>query len=281
MKKLILFFAAIALLIAPACKKEESNDNNNNQNNTNLPTTPEGMVKVGETYILGANAKAYVYAYQNPIVGFNQLFVAMYDSTNGSRLTDGHFSSEAIMDMMTMQHACPVENFDEHEPADKLFKSNLVFIMPSSAMGSWKLHLHFHNHKNDLEGEGQLNIEVKEASPSRMFTSVFNVDDSAKVFISFIQPSKGKVGLNDIEFSIHHKANMMSFPATEDYSLEIEPTMPSMGHGSPNNVNPIHLGNGHYKGKVNFTMTGLWRIQLKVSKGGKLLSDQIFFDITL
>jgi hypothetical protein len=54
-----------------------------------------------------------------------------------------------------------------------------------------------------------------------------------------------------------------------------------MGHGSPNNVNPVHDAYGHYKGKLNFTMTGLWRIQLKLYKGGKLLTDQIFFDITL
>jgi hypothetical protein len=43
--------------------------------------------------------------------------------------------------------------------------------------------------------------------------------------------------------------------------------MPTMNHGSPNNVNPVHKGNGHYKGKVNFTMTGLWRLHFTLKAG--------------
>jgi hypothetical protein len=53
--------------------------------------------------------------------------------------------------------------------------------------------------------------------------------------------------------------------------------MPSMGHGSPNNINPLHIKNGHYKGKVNFTMTGDWRINLVLNKDGKTSST--FFDL--
>jgi hypothetical protein len=62
-------------------------------------------------------------------------------------------------------------------------------------------------------------------------------------------------------------------------TVEITPEMPSMGHGSPNNVNPVHTGNGHYKGTVNFTMTGDWRIHLKLTRNGRLISDKAYFDI--
>lgn len=54
--------------------------------------------------------------------------------------------------------------------------------------------------------------------------------------------------------------------------------MPSMGHGSPNNVNPVHIEKGHYRGKVNFTMTGEWQIKLKVFKNGVLLRDDLMFE---
>jgi hypothetical protein len=56
--------------------------------------------------------------------------------------------------------------------------------------------------------------------------------------------------------------------------------MPSMGHGSPNNVNPVHTSNGHYLGKVNFTMSGFWRVHLTIKKNGVLLSNDQYFDIT-
>ncbi len=46
--------------------------------------------------------------------------------------------------------------------------------------------------------------------------------------------------------------------------------MPSMGHGSPNNVNPVHRELGHYHGSVNFTMTGDWLVELDFVKGDSL-----------
>ncbi|MDZ7648356.1 MAG: FixH family protein [Cytophagales bacterium] len=52
--------------------------------------------------------------------------------------------------------------------------------------------------------------------------------------------------------------------------------MPSMGHGSPNNVNPTHSSKGSYKGKVNFTMTGDWRLNLNISQGEAVLKDLLF-----
>ena len=74
---------------------------------------------------------------------------------------------------------------------------------------------------------------------------------------------------------------MMDFPAVNDYTVEIEPTMPSMGHGSPNNVNPVFTSMGHYVGKVNFTMTGLWNVKLTLKKNGVTIDNKQSFDITL
>jgi hypothetical protein len=74
--------------------------------------------------------------------------------------------------------------------------------------------------------------------------------------------------------------DMMNFPADDSYTMEITPEMPSMGHGSPNNVNPTNTGNGHYKGKVNFTMTGEWKVNVLVKKDGVTISKNAYFIIT-
>ena len=73
---------------------------------------------------------------------------------------------------------------------------------------------------------------------------------------------------------------MINFPADDDVAITIYPEMPSMGHSSPNNVDPVSTGNGHYKGTVNFTMTGWWRINLTLSKNDELMSDELYFDVT-
>ena len=74
---------------------------------------------------------------------------------------------------------------------------------------------------------------------------------------------------------------MMDWPAEPYLSVEIEPEMPAMNHGSPNNVNPSSIGDGHYLGVVNFTMTGWWRVNMTIKNGeGSIISDDSYFDIT-
>lgn len=75
--------------------------------------------------------------------------------------------------------------------------------------------------------------------------------------------------------------NETTYEPIEDYTIEIEPTMPGMNSGSPNFVNLVHGKSGHYSGKVNLTMSGRWQIKLKLFKNGVLLSDDQYFEIIL
>ena len=271
---LAITFATI-LLATNACKKEETT--------TVTPTPvivdqiPSTYKLMGETYILGAAAKAKVYAEKDFFVGYNKIFVAMFDSVSNTRLTDGHFDVIPMMDMGMMKHSAPVEITEESIPSDKFWKAAIVFIMPSSA-GKWTLNMAFHNHKTDKEGEGELEVNV--INPTTSVMKSFIASDSTKLFVTLIQPTTPKIGLNNFEISIHKK-DMMDFPAVNDYTVEIEPTMPSMGHGSPNNVNPVNTTLGHYVGKVNFTMTGLWNVKLTLKKNGVTIDNKQSFDITL
>jgi hypothetical protein len=274
--KTILAIAFATILLATnACKKEETT--------TVTPTPvevdqiPSTYKLIGETYILGAAAKAKVYSEKDLFVGYNKIFVAMFDSVSNTRLNDGHFDLTPMMDMGMMQHSSPVEVTDESIPSDKFWKAAIVFIMPSSA-GKWTLNLTFHNHKTDKEGEGELEVNV--INPTTSVMKSFKASDSTKLFVTLIQPATPKIGLNNFEISIHKK-DMMGFPAVNDYTVEIEPTMPSMGHGSPNNVNPVFTSMGHYIGKVNFTMTGLWNVKITLKKNGVTIDNKQSFDITL
>jgi hypothetical protein len=274
--KTILAIAFATILLATnACKKEETT--------TVTPTPvevdqiPSTYKLIGETYILGAAAKAKVYSEKDLFVGYNKIFVAMYDSVSNSRLTTGHFDVIPMMDMGMMKHSAPFELEDDTLPTDKFWKAAIVFIMPSSA-GKWTLNMAFHNHKTDKEGEGELEVPV--INPTTSVMKSFKASDSTNLFVTLIQPATPKIGLNNFEISIHKK-DMMDFPAVDDYTVEIEPTMPSMGHGSPNNVNPVFTSMGHYIGKVNFTMTGLWNVKITLKKNGVTIDNKQSFDITL
>lgn len=272
--KSLLAMAAIALSIV-SCKKDS-----NETNTTVVPTPENNLITLGETYLTGAATRAVVYTDKVLETGYNAIYVALYDSTDGTAVSEGHLEITPMMDMGMMEHSSPVENSESEFPENGYFKSYVVFSMPGTSM-EWSLDMHFHNHDNGLSGEGSLGVDVVSSDPARFISTVLAADGDAKVFISMIQPMNPEVGLNPFEIVLHKKVSMMDYPAVEDYTVEIEPWMPGMGHGSPNNVNPVHTEKGHYAGTVNFTMTGLWHVKLRLYKNGVLLSDDQYFEITL
>lgn len=273
--KILTLVGIIAFIFS--CKKNNTTPDEETGPTVN-PTA--NLVQIGETYIIGAKAKAVIYSTKPFETGYNDIYVALYDSVDGSKLSNGHFDILPMMDMGMMQHSCPVENTEDTTTTNGYFKSAVVFIMPGNAT-QWSLNLNFHNHKNNLEGTGILGVNVNSSSPNKLVSTVLPLDSNSSVFISLVGLSNPQVGTNDFEITLHKKSNMMSFPAIDNYSVEIVPEMPSMGHGSPNNVNPILTSNGHYVGKVNFTMTGLWRVNLKLYKNGTLISSDQYFETTL
>jgi hypothetical protein len=273
--KLATIAFAIVLVALNACKKEESTTNNTPTVNTD--TIPSSYVKIGETYIIGASAKAVVYSTSNLFVGYNQLFVAMYDSVTNTRLNDGHFEAEPMMMMGDMEHSCPTENQDVSIPTDKFWKANIIFTMA----GNWHLHMHFHNHKVDMEGEGELDINVVSPALPLVKSTVIAADDSSLLYVTLVSSKKPIAGLNNFEVALHKAESLTSYVAVNDYTVEIEPLMLSMGHGSTGNINPTFTADGHYKGTVNYSMPGAWRVKITLKKNGNVMDNTIYFDVTI
>ncbi len=273
--KTLAIMMAICVQLFMACTKDETTKITNNATNGEVPTLTN-LVKIGETYIAGAQAKAVIYSTKTFLVGYNTIYVAMYDSASNTRLTDGHFNFKTLMDMGNMKHSSPSEVTNDMDSLTQLWKGGAIFTMA----GMWQLEMSFHNHKVNLEGNGSLAVNVVNTTNDmvKVFTAADN--DSSKLVVTILNPTSPKMGLNNFEITIHKMADMMNFVPVNDYSVVINPTMPSMGHGSPNNVNPIHVANGHYTGVVNFTMSGLWRVALTLKKNNVVIDNSQSFDIT-
>jgi hypothetical protein len=215
-----------------------------------------------------------VWAKEELFAGYNKLFVALYDSVNGKRIIDSHVHFYPEMDMGTMSHSCPVE--DPMELAvDQLFPGGVMFTMPSGDMGNWSLNISVHNHLNGLRGTALFDIDVAALTPSRMMS--FQSANGKRYYLSYRFDNKMKVGVNPFEVIAYTIVNDEFVPA-ENLSIILTPEMPSMDHGSPNNENPVHVYIGHYSGKVNFTMTGEWRLNLSLADGGDELGIK-YFDV--
>lgn len=247
---------------------------NKNKLPERLPTAD--LVKISEGYAIGAGTKISVYANSATInTGYTKFYLALSDSATGHKIEQAGIQLSPMMDMGMMQHSSPYENPTSTLAQDGLFTCSVVFIMPSTA-GSWTIKIQITN----LSKVGVFTFPVVVADPikstMKSFTAMHN---SAKYFIALVQPTKPKVGINDLEIAVYKKETMMSFPADNSFTITNSPEMPTMGHGSPNNVNPISMGNGHYKGKVNFTMTGLWKLNLDFLAGSAVVDSTQFFEI--
>jgi len=272
MKFLSKLFAVFFVLGAVSCETTDEP----------LPTDPfEEMVIIYSGPVGMESYKFDVYMLENPFVGFNNIYVDVYDSVSNIRVTDWELTYAPMMTMMTdmgsMMHTCPLEQ-PQHDTELSAYAGAAVFIMPTTEMGMWKFELKYEN--TIASGSVSFPLTVVEKDNPAMVSFVSEADEAVKYFVALIEPGTPDVGVNEFEVGIYVKESMMSFPAIGSQTVVIEPEMPSMGHGSPDNVDPVDSGNGHYKGNVNFTMTGLWRVHMEIKNAdGQIVTTDSSFDI--
>lgn len=106
---------------------------------------------------------------------------------------------------------------------------------------------------------------------------VFKTATEEKFFLSAHFSDPPKIGTNPFEI-VAFRSDGHAFVPVETLHFTMRTEMPSMDHGSPNNVDPTHDRDGHYTGQANFTMSGDWRIHLEITQNGIALDNQ-YFDV--
>lgn len=243
----------------------------------NMDSEPSASYeKIAEGYAPGAATLVEVYTDGRLTTGYNNVYIGLFDSVSKKPLQQARISLLPLMDMGTMRHAAPVENPALTPGEHNLYKGAVVFTMPSGS-GSWTLDV-------AVEAEGRLGrlslpLTIADPAVSRLKSFVSKADN-AKFILAYLEPKAPKVGINDLEIAVFKAVTKMDYPADSSLRIVLTPEMPTMGHGSPNNVNPVHHSRGHYKGKVNFTMTGLWHVHLDFHAGTAVADTTTFFEVS-
>lgn len=251
-------------------------------NNDPVIQNQVNYLKIGEVVTSGSSFNVGFYTTDSLFVGYNNVYFKITDKNTGLSISHATLFMHPLMNMGTTSHACPNENPADSLTTDGYFKGAVIFSMAGT--NSWTLTL-------DVTANGKSETvtfpitTVKATNPVKKIVVIDSLSTGSgtwtitKYPVSLVEPSAWKVGNNPFEITVHTMASMMSFPCCEDMTIEITPEMPSMGHGSPNNVNPVSKGNGHYLGTVNFTMSGAWRINMVLKKGNRVIGKNIYFDI--
>lgn len=238
------------------------------ENNEVTPTIETELTEISSFTENGITIS--LYASETLFVGYNTIKAKMENQEG--ELLSGNVSITPMMQMMDMAHSAPAENTGEQTFNEGVVEFNVVFVMPSGEMGGWSLDF-------DINGtEISVPVQVSNPEKARLTSFVSQMDETTMYFVALINPNEPEVGSNDIEIAVFKRANMMDWPAVTGLSFTLEPWMVSMDHGSPNNEAPVHVKDGHYIGKVNFTMTGDWQIRLGAMQGTELCGEP-YFDI--
>jgi hypothetical protein len=148
------------------------------------------------------------------------------------------------------------------------------FIMLSDSTSFW---FGDYNYNNEFEIK-QRNFDVTLGTGSQM-RFFLHLPTSRIYLLTLISPKLPVVGLNEYKSILHYTLNETVYYEADSAVMHIRPWMPSHGHGSSSNINPVHTKNGIYEGKVNFTMPGQWFVydSIKVNNDWITPTPPIYF----
>lgn len=272
--KTVLIPTLALALFTTSCKKDETQE---------MPPNNDPLseyVLISESQATNLDYTVKVYADEALFVGYNKLKVQVTDNVSGDILDNPKVMFMPVMEMNSgMMHACPSEQ-PTYNISLKVMEGTVTFVMPSMGLGQWTLGLDLENAAGTKETI-KINVDVLEKAEPQLFSFISAHDPNQRVFVALVNPKMPEIGINDFEVVVYERETMMSWPAVEMLNITIDPEMPTMGHGSPNNVNPTDMGEGHYLGKVNFTMSGYWKVNMKLmTSTNEMMKDDAFFDIT-
>ncbi|WP_430966791.1 hypothetical protein [Spongiimicrobium sp. 2-473A-2-J] len=235
------------------------------------------------------NHSIEVYSEQSQFsVGYNELFLRFKDEGTDSYISNAIVSWTPMMHMTEMMHSCPKSAVTKTNDAS-VYKGFAVFQMPGNADEYWELELEYSFNGQTYNVAER--IAVKAPIDGNKTVNVFMGADDSR-YVLAMMPLKPKVAINDFSAVLFKMENMMTFSEVDNFKVMIDPRMPGMGnHGSPNNEDLTYDASAKmYTGKLSLTMTGYWKINLKVENEnaeivkGEDVSDEnesssLFFEI--
>jgi len=190
------------------------------------------------------------------IYGYNKIGFKVF--INGSEKTDGFVNYKPIMVHFPGQtgHSCPVSSAFYYNSTEKLFTGYTCYTMitDTTSTGRW-IAYYSYNNTNRVDS-----IPFSVQYSENQLIEWDDVVGANSYVITLLNPKTPRLGINTFELLFHKYIGDNLYAEVDSAVMIIKPWMPSHGHGSSSNVNPISFGSGRYEGKVNFNMQGEWYV---------------------
>jgi len=223
---------------------------------TKIYTAESGSVKF----------EVYSKTFTNFVYGYNELGFKAY--LNGAEQNQGFVKFKPTMyhGIGGPSHSIPVPEKYFFDQDKQLYTGYAIFIMYDTS-AFWAADFSFDNNYS----ADSLVIPLLYSSKTKIISWINSVTEKT-YFITMLAPTAPVVGLNDLDLMLHYTTDMSNFTEINDGEMFIRPWMESMGHGSSNNVDPVYVAPGRYKGVVNFNMPGEWYLYDSIKVGGNFIT---------
>lgn len=203
-----------------------------------------------------------LYSYRKVEQGYNEIAMKIKDNATGQYIKDAEIEWLPMMHMTMMSHSCPNSEVKTIGTSGTVYAGNIVFQMAENDDEYWDLKIDYNINGTDYTMTS--GIDVPASDKQRVTT--FKGTDNVRYILALVEPKNPRVALNDMIVGLYKMNSMTSFSVVDNFTIKIDPRMPSMGnHGSPNNVDLEQSTiDKLYHGKLALTMTGYWRINLQL-----------------
>ncbi len=256
MKKLKYIFAILILSITFGSCSDDNDE-------VIVESNPvEGLNKIYE--FSEADHTVEIYSEKTALeVGYNEISIRIKDMASNKYVTNAEASWMPMMHMETMEHSAPHSMLTNSEESS-VYKGYIVFQMPGNDTEYWDFTLNYNLNGQAMTETHQ--ISVTQPIDGLKKVQVFMGSDDNRYILAYVNPKAPQVAINDFQAVLYKMENMMTFPVVENFKVTVDPRMPGMGnHSSPNNQDLTYdAATKMYNGKLSLTMTGYWKINLKL-----------------
>lgn len=199
------------------------------------------------------------------IVGYNQIYLRLTDK-NGNYIEEADMEWKPMMTMnmenMEHHHSSPFSEIKKTENKQTLFEGYIVFTMPSGENDFWNLEFDLSVGQKNISFEEEINVISTESNYNKVYTSKMG-ENNTNYILALVDPMNPEIGTNDIVVVLFESIEDDTFLIVDDFQIKVDPRMPGMdNHSAPGNEDMTQREDGLYQGKVGFSMSGYWKINL-------------------
>jgi len=194
--------------------------------------------------------------------GYNDISIRIKNNADDTYFETYTIDWMPMMNMGSMNHSCPKSSITKSTGKSTIYTGYLIYQMTGMDGSGWSLKFMYTIDDVDYMVEEEITV----IQNTRQNVTTFTGSDSVKYIAAIIEPINPAIAINDLKVGLYKMESMMMFPTVADYTIGLDPRMPSMGnHSTPNNTDlTYNAPDKMYHGNLSLTMTGYWVLNLKL-----------------